>query len=90
VRPRLNFDNDASAVATVLELEGADRPGLLFDVARALFELRLSISTAIISTYGERVIDVFYVRDLFGSKLTEGNHRARIEARLLQALAGAS
>lgn len=90
VRPRVNFDNEASATATVLELEGADRPGLLFEIARALFELRLSISTAIVATYGERAVDVFYVRDLFGNKLAAGGHRARIEARLMQVLSAAS
>jgi [protein-PII] uridylyltransferase len=90
VRPRVNFDNDASAIATVLELEGADRPGLLFEIARAFFELRLSISTAIVTTYGERAVDVFYVRDRFGNKLDPGEHRARIEARLMRVLSAAS
>ncbi len=90
VRPRVNFDNEASTAATVLELEGADRPGLLFEVARALFELRLSISSAIVATYGERVVDVFYVRDRFGNKLAPGEHRAAIEARLTPVLSAAS
>jgi [protein-PII] uridylyltransferase len=89
-RRRVNFDNEASAVATVLELEGADRPGLLFEIARALFELRLSISAAIVATYGERAVDVFYVRDRFGNKLDAGKHRARIEARLMEVLSAAS
>jgi [protein-PII] uridylyltransferase len=46
VKGRVNFDNDASATSTVLEVEGADRPGLLYDVAQAIFESRLSISSA--------------------------------------------
>ncbi len=89
VRPRVNIDHEASADATVLELEGADRPGLLFDIARALFELHLSISTAIVATYGERAVDVFYVRDGSGAKLAPGEHWAQIERRLIQALSGA-
>jgi [protein-PII] uridylyltransferase len=90
VRPGVNFDNGASAVATVLELEGADRPGLLFEIARALFELRLSISTAMVATYGERAVDVFYVRDRFGNKLAIEEHKTAIEARLLQVLSPAT
>ena len=90
VRARVNFDNEASTAATVLELEGSDRPGLLFEIARALFELRLSISTAIVATYGERAIDVFYVRDRFGNKLAAGDHRTAIESRLMPVLSSAS
>jgi [protein-PII] uridylyltransferase len=90
VRARVNFDNEASTAATVLELEGADRPGLLLEIARALFELNLSISTAIVSTYGERAVDVFYVRDRFDNKLAPDEQRACIEDRLTQVLSGAS
>jgi [protein-PII] uridylyltransferase len=86
VRPRVNFDNEASTVATVLELEGADRPGLLFEIARVLFELHLSISTAIVATYGERAVDVFYIRDRLGNKIDPGAWREHIETRLMQVL----
>jgi [protein-PII] uridylyltransferase len=87
VRPRVCFDNEASATATIVEVEGADRPGLLADLARALFDENLSISTAIAATYGERAVDVFYVNDGSGCKLTEADRIARIEERLRKALA---
>jgi [protein-PII] uridylyltransferase len=90
VRSRVSFDNEASASATVIELQGADRQGLLFDIARGLFELQLSISSAIVATYGERAVDVFYVRDFSGNKLTGPDHLARVEARLMGALTPAS
>ncbi len=49
--PRVGFPTTtASTTATVVELEALDRPGLLYDVARALFESGLSISSAIVST----------------------------------------
>ncbi|HEX4078767.1 MAG TPA: [protein-PII] uridylyltransferase [Rhizomicrobium sp.] len=89
VRPRVSFDNEASATATIIEIEGADWPGLLADIACALFEESLSISTAIAATYGERAVDVFYVDDRSGHKLTEVERVNRIEERLLKALAGA-
>lgn len=88
VQPRANFDNEASATATLIEVEGLDRPGLLYDVARALFESGLSISSSMIATYGERAIDVFYVRDGFGHKVTHPDRLKAIEERLLAALAG--
>ncbi len=89
VTPRINFDNDASASATVVEVEGLDRPGLLYDVTDAIFQSGLSISSAMVSTYGERAVDVFYVRDGFGHKV---RHEARLQAvreRLMKALAEA-
>ncbi len=90
VRPRVKFDNDASAVATVIEVEGADRPGLLFEISRAIFEQELSISSAIAATYGERVMDVFYVHEASGEKVVRPDRLASIESRLLQALSSAT
>ncbi|HEY3778295.1 MAG TPA: [protein-PII] uridylyltransferase [Rhizomicrobium sp.] len=90
VLPKIHLDNDASATATVLEVEGADRPGFLSDIAHALMELHLSISSAIVATYGEKAVDVFYVRDLFGNKVVQPDRRARIVAHLTGALTGGS
>lgn len=88
VRPRVGLDNDASTTATVVEIEGLDRPGLLYDVASAIFDCGLSISSAIVSTYGERAVDVFYVRDAFGHKIAHPERIREIELRLLSALNG--
>ncbi len=71
VPPRVLFDNQASATHTVVEVNGRDRPGLLYDVTRAMTALNLQIARAKISTYGEKVVDVFYLKDLFGHKVTE-------------------
>ncbi len=88
VRSRVNFDNDASHTATVVEVRGPDRIGFLYDVTTALFESGLSISSAMICTYGERVVDVFYVRDGYGHKITHPARLKAVEARLLKAVAG--
>jgi [protein-PII] uridylyltransferase len=84
----VNFDNDASATATVIEVEGLDRPGLLYDVTNSLFRSGLSISAARVATYGERAIDVFYVRDGFGHKIFHRGRIASVRERLLKALEG--
>jgi len=88
VRARVNFDNEASHTATVVEVRGLDRVGFLYEVATALFEQGLSISSAMIATYGERVVDVFYVRDGYGHKIEHPARLAAIEARVLKAVAG--
>ena len=63
--------NDASDFATVVEVETADRIGLLFDLARAFEEMHLDVSLAKVATYGPRVVDAFYVRDQDGAKLDD-------------------
>ncbi len=88
IRPKVHFDNEASQIATVIEVEGLDRPGLLYDMTQALFESGLSISNSMIATYGERAVDVFYVRDGFGHKIAHPDRIAAVEARLKAALAG--
>jgi [protein-PII] uridylyltransferase len=88
VPSRVSFDNEASHTATVLEVRGGDRVGFLYDVSTALFESGLTISSAMIATYGERVVDVFYVRDGFGHKITHPDRLKAVELRLLKAVAG--
>jgi [protein-PII] uridylyltransferase len=86
VEPRVLIDNGASRTHTVLELNGRDRPGLLYEVAKTLKDLGMVISSAHISTYGERVVDVFYVKDVFGLKITQPGKTRQIQRRLTAAL----
>jgi [protein-PII] uridylyltransferase len=87
VPPRVLIDNTASATHTLIEVNGRDRMGLLYEVTSALTSLGLSIATAKIATYGERVVDVFYVKDVFGHKIDQDAKLKRIRERLLVALA---
>ena len=77
-------DHDA---LTVIEINGLDRPGLLYDVTREISDLNLDIASAHIATFGEKAVDVFYVTDLTGKKITSKSREASIRARLLKALA---
>ncbi|MHC8507986.1 MAG: [protein-PII] uridylyltransferase [Rhodospirillales bacterium] len=86
VAPRVLIDNSASAEHTVIEINGRDRPGLLSDLTALLTDLNLQTANAIVSTYGERAVDVFYVKDAFGLKVTSENKRDKIRAALLSAL----
>ncbi len=91
VEPLIIFDNDASNSHTVIEVTCRDRPALLHDLTRALFDLSLTVSHARIATYGERAVDVFYVKDLFGLKITNETKLSQIRERMQVALqAGAS
>ncbi len=87
VVPRVLIDNKASASHTVIEVNGRDRPGLLFEVTRELTRLSLQVSSAKISTYGEKVVDVFYVKNLFGHKVDHPAKLAQIHKSLEAVLA---
>lgn len=84
--PRVIIENTVSSYHTVIEVNGQDRPGFLFSITRAMAELELSISTAHISSYGERVVDVFYVKDRFGMKIEHDARLKQVREKLLQAL----
>ena len=58
-----------------------------FELTRALTQLNLQINSAKISTYGEKVVDVFYVKDLFGHKVDHEQRLHDIRARLTEVLA---
>ncbi|MGH7037473.1 MAG: [protein-PII] uridylyltransferase, partial [Stellaceae bacterium] len=87
VAPRVLIDNKASASHTIVEVNGRDRPGFLYEVTRELTRLNLQISSAKISTYGEKVVDVFYVKNLFGHKVEHPQKLADIRETLTSVLA---
>ncbi len=86
VPTRVIIDNGASGTHTLVEVNGRDRPGLLYDVTRVLTGLGLQISSAKISTFGERVVDVFYVKDVFGMKVEHDTKKKQIQEALRAAL----
>ena len=86
VQPAVIVDNDASRTHTVLEVNGRDRVGFLYDVTSTLTELGLQISSAHVSTFGERAVDVFYVKDVFGLKIDDPAKLRRIHWKLREAL----
>jgi [protein-PII] uridylyltransferase len=87
VTPRVLIDNKASARDTLIEVNGRDRTGLLYDVTRALSKLNLMINGARIATFGERAVDVFYVQDALGDKIEAPAKLKRMRERLVEALA---
>jgi [protein-PII] uridylyltransferase len=87
VPPRVLIDNQASYSHTVIEVNGRDRPGLLHELTRELTGLKLQVSSAKISTYGEKVVDVFYVKNLFGTKVEAEDRLTEIRAALTEVLA---
>jgi [protein-PII] uridylyltransferase len=88
VETNILLDNSWSNQFTAIEASGLDRPGLLYDLTRSISDLNLNIASAHIATFGERVVDVFYVTDLTGRKVMNANREASIRRRLRQAFEG--
>ncbi|MEL7540528.1 MAG: [protein-PII] uridylyltransferase [Pseudomonadota bacterium] len=61
VQPRVTISEDASQAYSVIDVSGRDHPGLLSDVSTVLAEAGISIVSAHVGSYGERVFDAFYV-----------------------------
>ena len=83
VAPEVTVDNSLSTRHTVVEVSGLDRPGLLYDLTTALGRLNLNIASAHVATFGEKAVDVFYVTDLTGTKVTHPGRQASIRRQLL-------
>lgn len=87
VEPQVVIDNTLSDALTVIEINGLDRPGLLYDVTREISDLNLDIASAHIATFGEKAVDVFYVTNLTGKKITSSSRDLLIRERLTKVLA---
>ncbi len=86
VPTHITFDNEGSEIYTIIEVDTRDRPGLLHDLTRTLAAAHVQISSAVIATYGEQVVDTFYVKDMFGLKYYSESKQKTLEKRLLEAI----
>jgi len=89
VEPEVIVNNALSDQFTVIEVAGRDRPGLLYELTSTMSNLFLDITSAHITTFGEKAVDVFYVTDLTGKKITSEPRQATIREQLEKVLEGA-
>ncbi len=82
------IDDRASPRHTVVEVFAKDRPGLLYTLARALYDLGLPIALSKINTEGTKVADVFYVTEKDGSKVAVGERFKEIRDTMVRAIDG--
>lgn len=83
VEPEVAINNQWSNRYTVIEVTGLDRPGLLYELTATLSKLNLNIASAHVATFGERVVDVFYVTDLMGARINAPQRQAAIKRALI-------
>ena len=88
IEPRVDIRNTLSNRFTVIDVSGLDRPGLLSEITGTLSDLSLDIASAHITTFGEKVIDTFYVSDLTGQKIENPTRLQAIRTALTETLEG--
>ena len=88
IEPRVDIRNTLSNRFTVIDVSGLDRPGLLSEITGTLSDLSLDIASAHITTFGEKVIDTFYVSDLTGQKIENPTRLQAIRTALTGTLEG--
>jgi [protein-PII] uridylyltransferase len=81
------IDNDASSQFSKIEVNAADRVGLLFAISRALSGLGLDIHLANVETVGNVAIDTFFVRREDGSRIETAGEIRRIQDAVAVAIA---
>jgi [protein-PII] uridylyltransferase len=86
---RVLVDTDASESATVVEVHAPDDVGLLARVAAVFVDLDLDVEQAIVSTVGDRVVDVFYLDDTTGTRFAHRHAVEALRATLLSRLTAA-
>ena len=83
ITPVVDLRPDERGAYHVLSIVAADRPGLLYAVARLLAADRINLHSAKINTLGDRAEDVFLVS---GEALADGKTVLRLEQQLLEVL----
>jgi [protein-PII] uridylyltransferase len=83
ISPVVSLRPDERGAYQVLSIVAADRPGLLYGVARILALHRVNLHTAKINTLGDRAEDVFLVS---GDALSDQKQVLQLEQELLKEL----
>ena len=82
----ITFDNEGSEIYTIIEVDTRDRAGLLYDLTRTLADANIYIASSVVATYGEQVVDNFYVKDMFGLKFHSTSKQRSLERKLREAI----
>ncbi|CAH9103726.1 unnamed protein product [Cuscuta europaea] len=69
--PRVVIDNESCKNATVIQVDSANKHGILLEVVQVLTDLNLIITKAYICSDGGWFMDVFNVTNQEGSKITD-------------------
>lgn len=83
---KVMIDNDISDSYTVIEAHSEDRAGQLYYITQTLADFGINIYRAFIATEVQQLIDIFYVLDSEGKKITDESFAVEVRAGLLYSM----
>lgn len=83
---RIDVDNETSDYFTIIEVHTDDFPGLLYSITDTLYKCGLDIYVSKIATNMDQVVDIFYVRNLYGEKVHTAEQIAMIKSEITRVL----
>ena len=81
---QVKINNQTVDTATIIDVFAYNKTGLLYRIAKKIYQLGLDVNYARISTYAHQVIDVFYVTDDQGNKIRNKNQIQIIKKEILK------
>ncbi len=86
VRPKIKFSKAAQGERFIIDIQGRDRPGLLWELSTCLRGLDLNLLSAHIENVGIMAVDAFYVRCYRGTDLAAQARQSEIRTALMAIL----
>ena len=86
INTNIFVDNSTSKKHTILEINTFDRIGLIYDLTKKLYKLKIKISSAKILTIGNGSNEIFYIQDFKGNKIQSNNKINKIKKNIMSLL----
>ncbi len=80
----MQFDEDLEHNQSIMSITASNRPALLSRIGQALVEQNISLENAKISTFGEKVEDVFVIRDENQQIITDIKKQEQIRRSIIK------
>ncbi|MCP3849247.1 MAG: [protein-PII] uridylyltransferase [Gammaproteobacteria bacterium] len=84
LQTNVHFDEDLENNQTFMTISASNRPALLSHIGQALIECDVSLENAKISTFGEKVEDVFVIRDKNRQMITDIKQQENIRREIIR------
>ncbi|OGT77313.1 MAG: [protein-PII] uridylyltransferase [Gammaproteobacteria bacterium RIFCSPLOWO2_02_FULL_56_15] len=83
---QVNFSQDQANNHTIMEVIATDRPGFLSRIGLAFEDREISLKTAKVATFGERVEDIFFITDHNNNMITDEKRIQALQDSIIESL----
>jgi [protein-PII] uridylyltransferase len=86
LKTEVNFSEDLENNLTIMNITASNRPFLLSKIGHVLIQHEIHLVNTKISTFGEKVEDVFYITDLENQIITDFEQLKKLERSIIESL----